>query len=251
MRYLTVLLGLWLAISCVSCQSAPPADYARTAPVLEKRGLLKQDLLKLLPAEQQTHPEAQKEAAWLADTAYKAAVDIAILNDPVFLCWLNNRLVNSSWNWKERGLCWHYQHDLYRELRRKPLSYFALGCAVRDKGRGAEHHCVYVTPIHSAWPDAVILDAWQKNGRLTYLTRARHSKEKWQDEPRTKDYLDYYYPVGHNKPLEHWARVKSGLGMRDYLDCDSEEAKECRQGKLMYENMRRGLQKRGGKPVGY
>lgn len=251
MNYLSAIIGLVIALSVVSCQSAPPPDYARRAVVVEQRGLLKQELLKMLPAAMQTRPEVQEEAAWIADTAYKASVSIATLNDPALLCWFNNRLVNSSMNWKERGLCWHYQHDLYRELRRRPLSHFALGCTVRDKGRGAEHHCVYVTPIHNTWPHAVILDAWQKNGRLIYLTRDVFSKQKWEDEPRTKDYLDYYYTEGHTLPLEHWARVKSGKGMRDYLDCDSEEAVQSRQGKLMYENMRRGLQQRRGNPINY
>lgn len=249
MNIIRTLALLLFTMVLVSCQSAPKLGYTELPNVVEKRQDLKEKLLKLLPAEQRA--AAMDEATWLADTAFAASAAIARYNDPIFVNWLNNRAVNTRKHFRHRGLCWHYQHDLYRELRRKPLSYFALGCAVRDKGRGAEHHCVYVTPIHSAWPDAVILDAWQKNGRLTYLTRARHSKEKWQDEPRTKDYLDYYYPVGHNKPLEHWARVKSGLGMRDYLDCDSEEAKNSRQGKIMYDNMRRGLQKRGGKPVGY
>lgn len=250
-RVPTLLLLSVIISVLVSCQSAPPPEYAYTSPILEKRAELKEQMLLLLPAEQQNNPAAREEARWLADTAYKAGAAIARYNDPVFMAWMNNRMVNSMWNFSERGLCWHYQHDMYRELRRRALSYFRIGCCVRDRGDGSEHHCVYVAAAAGAWPQGIILDPWLWNGRLEVLVNGHFPLKRWEDEPDILPFLQNIYPERHHWPFEHWARVKDGKGFRSYVNSYTPEGQATRQGRLMQERCRQGLQQRGGKLYRY
>ncbi len=233
------------------CQSAPPPGYTETAPVLAQRDALYGDLLRLLPAGQRALPAAQKEARWLADTGYKAAASIARINDPLLYCWLNNRLVNSSFNRRERGLCWHYEHDMYRELRRRPLQYFRIGCCVRAQGEGAEHHCVYIAAREGQWPHAMILDAWRNNGRLKVMDEKVIIDKEWKDDPISCRSLANIYTVGHRYPIEHWARVKTGKKWNSYAYSWTDEGRATRQGRLMYRAMEEGLKRRGGKLTDY
>ena len=120
----------------------PPPQYPFTPQLTERRSTLNQNLLELLPPEQRQLPAAVEEARWLADTSYKAAAAIARINNSNFPGWAGNALINAYI--QDRGLCWHYQHDMYRELRRRPLTYFRIGCCVRDFSELTEHNCVYI-----------------------------------------------------------------------------------------------------------
>jgi len=248
----TFSIGLAAAVLLPSCQRAPMPQYASTEPVIQQRNELAEQLTALLPEEQRTLPAAKEEARWLADTAYKASVSIARLNNPLLWpAWMNNRLVNAPFNIRERGLCWHYQHDLYRELRRRPLHYFPLGCCVRDQGKGSEHNCVYLCAKDCAWPTAITLDAWKKSGRLVTFSQDELNQDDWEDRPGTTYLLSSIYPEGHNLPVEHWALVKSGKKWNDYIPSWMDEGRNSRQGKIMYENIYNGLQQRKGKPTDY
>ncbi|MDO5470503.1 MAG: hypothetical protein Q4F38_04290 [Akkermansia sp.] len=248
----TLSIALATAVLLPSCQRAPMVNYALTEQVVQRRSILAGQLEELLPLEQRKLPEAKAEARWLADTAYKASVSISRLNQPLLWpAWMNNRLVNAPFNIRERGLCWHYQHDLYRELRRRKLQFFSLGCCVRDKGRGSEHNCVYVTAKGSSWPAAITLDAWRKNGRLVAYTAAELADEKWEDSPDMANQLSLIYPEQHTYPLEHWAMVKSGKKWNDYVPTWLDSGRYSRQGKIMYANMYRALRARGGKLTDY
>ncbi len=228
-----------------SCQSPPPPGYEEEALTLGRRDCLYIKLLNLLPEEQRKLPEAQAEAFWLADTGFKAAAALGRFNDPVWICWMNNRLVNSSI--RERGLCWHYENDMYRELRRRKLSFYRIGCCVRDQGEGSEHNCVYVTGKDMEWPHMVIFDAWKWNGRLKFMDEEETVRHAWKDDPGTTETLSVIYPECHAYPFEHWARVKSGRKWNDYVGSWTPEGKASKQGKLMQENIERGLKERNGK----
>ncbi len=254
MRALVLIACLLLPLSLgllSGCAYAPPLGYAESAEIVSRRDVLYGKLLQLLPAEQQAVSAARAEARWLADTAYRGAASIARVNEPCLAGWFNNRLVNSSFNLQERGLCWHYQHDLYRELRRRPLAFFRLGCCVRDKGEGSEHHGVYMTGRHGAWPGVIIADAWRYSGRLKVLDEAMIREEDWQDDANCARFLDSVYYEGHRYPIEHWARVKSGLKWNDYTYSWTPEGRASRQGQLMYRAMEEGLRRRGGRPTDY
>lgn len=240
---------LILALLCcgVGCQRAPLPSYVERPKAIQQRNELKQQLLNLLPEQQRK--SAAAEAAWLADTAYKSAGAIARYNKPVFVNWLNNRLVNTRNHVRHRGLCWHYQHDLYRELRRRPLKYFRLGCCANDVGRAGEHHVVYLTGKHVRWPHVILLDAWWSNGRLQVDFTC--DPDEWIDDAGTARKLAAVYPEGHQKPLEHWAMIRRSTRYRDYVYSHTPEAKNTPQWLYMQEQMKQGLQQRKGKVVDY
>lgn len=246
-----MILLLLAALCCDSCQFAPSADYAVSPPIVRKRRILHGQMLKLLPPEQRTDAQAVAEARWLADVSYKAGAAIARYNNPFFMAWMNNRMVNSWIPIRERGLCWHYQHDMYRELRRRPLKFYRIGCCVRDLGKRSEHHCIYVTARGLEWPQVIILDPWIWNGRLEVMLPGKFSTAIWEDETDTMPYLEAVYPEAHRYPFEHWARIKSGKGWRDYINSASPAGAASRQGRLMQRRIRQGMQQRRGKLYSY
>ena len=247
MKYLHLLFLIAASLGLIACQSAPRLDYAELPHVVQKRQDLQKKLLQLQPESQRS--AAAQEATWLADTAYKASAAIARYNDPIFVNWLNNRAVNTRNNFRHRGLCWHYQHDLYRELRRRPLTYFELGCCLRDQGRGGEHHVVYIKAKAGKWPSIVMLDAWWLAGRL--VVEDEKDTKGWSDDPRSTERLNKIYPAGHNRPMEHWSMVRTGTRYADYVYSDSPAARDTVQWKYMQEQMKKGLQERKGKPFDY
>lgn len=252
-RYCSLLLLLVAALLGTSCVSAPPVSYGDSPACVRARTELKARLINLLPRAQRSLPDAQEEAEWLADTVHKGAAAVARVNDPRLPSWLNNRLVNSSWNLRERGLCWQYQHDLYRELRRRPLHYFRLGCCVLDRHEGSEHHCIYICARgpHS-WRDGIVFCAWWNSGKIKIWPKETLYRRECVDEPEAAAFLNRTYPEGHRYPMEHWAKVKSDSGdMRDYLYSNTREGAASRQGKLMFRNMAEGYMRRGGKPTDY
>lgn len=244
----TIAVLVFMLVGLVNCQHAPQPGYTEQPLVVEQRKELVNHLVNLLP-ESRRSAAALQEATWLADTAYKGAAAIARYNDPVFVNWLNNRAVNTRHHYRHRGLCWHYQHDLYRELRRRPLKYFCLGCCVRDRGRGSEHHVVYIMPRDGQWPNLVMLDAWWYAGRLKVDDSSEI--EEWEDDPKTTRMLNAIYREGHSLPLEHWAMVRVGTRYNDYAYSNSEAAKNSPQWRYMQEQMKAGMKRRGGKPVDY
>lgn len=245
---LLLTLALLLPVACVG---APTSAYPYTAPIVAERNKLSKALLTLLPTEQQTLPEAQAEASWLADTAYKAAAGIARVNQPALAGWLNNRLVNSSFHFKERGLCWHYQHDMYRELRRHSLHFFRIGCCVRDRATKNEHNCIYLCPTGDPRFHGIILDAWRYHGRLKVMSEKEFAVDAWEDSPDSCRFLSVVYPEQHHYPIEHWAKVRSDHSWKEYVPCWTPEGTSCRQGILMQYNMYHGLQSRKGKLTNY
>ncbi len=248
-RALLLLVAFVLLLP--SCQYAPPVGYAETTPLVQKRDSLFNRLVALLPEAQRSNAAAQQEARWLSDTSYKAAAAIARSYEPRLPGWLNNRLVNSRFNLQERGLCWHYQHDMYRELRRRKLTFFRVGCCVRDRGRGSEHNCVFVAAKDSPWPQVVILDAWRYNGRLKLLTREEFLMDDWQEDTMSESWLSRLYTEEHPYPVEHWARVKSGRKWNEYVPSWSPLGSSSRQGMMMQYRMYQGMRERGGKLTNY
>lgn len=247
MNHIHTILALVAALIFAACQSAPRLDYAELPHVVQKRHELQQKLLSMLPEEKR--PAAKPEAVWLADTAYKASAAIARYNDPIFVNWLNNRAVNTRKNYRHRGLCWHYQHDLYRELRRRPLTYYTLGCCVKDQGRGGEHHVVYIVAKEGPRHQAVFLDAWWHAGRLRVEDES--DAEGWMDDPKSTENLNRIYAAGHTRPIEHWSMVRTGTRYADYVFSDLPEAKQYPQWSYMQEQMKKGMERRGGKPFDY
>lgn len=209
MRKKLLYLPAILVSSLTGLQSCypPPPEYTATPLITERRTLLRDNLLLMLPEEWRNKADAKAEAQWIADTAYKAAAGIARQYDSNFPGWAGNYFVNSRL--QERGLCWHYQHDMYRELRRRPLTYFGIGCCVRDEGERSEHNCVYVHPITSEWPHAWVLDGWPWNGRLQVFNAWELDPDRWGDRESVTNMLSDVYTEGHTYPMEHWLHIRS------------------------------------------
>lgn len=236
----------------------PPPEYTTTELISERRTQLHTNLLLMLPEEWRAKADAQEEAQWIADTAYKAAAGIARQYDSSFPGWAGNYLVNSRL--QERGLCWHYQHDMYRELRRKPLSYFSIGCCVRDEGKRSEHNCVYVYPKTSEWPHAWVLDGWPWNGRLQVFNAWELNPDQWADRAPITAMLADVYKEGHTYPMEHWLSIRgkrkwyelSVFGMPSaYQDSWWPGAWQSPQHRTMLYNIAKGKKEHPNSPTNY
>lgn len=188
------VLAVVLIFLMSSCCTVPREGFMDTPEVQAKMQKLEQDLINLLPEGDQSRQAAQNEAKWITHTAFEQSAIQARKNKQIFIGWVNNNFVNTKI--LPRGLCWHYQHDLYRELRRKPLKYFFLGATVRDEGKGAEHNCVYVNAKNLRYDGSIVLDGWRYCGNLDILM-PEDRKENWKDSPGITQMLEAYFPEGH------------------------------------------------------
>ena len=245
-RHIQVSMGILAAVGLASCYP-PQVQYPYTALVVTRRIELKDNLLSLLPAEQQVQLSAREEAAWLADTAYKASAGIARINGSHFPGWAGNAFVNARL--QDRGLCWHYQHDMFRELRRRPLKYFRIGCCVRDVAEASEHNCVYIAARDAAWPNAWVLDAWMWNGRLKVDDARELNPKRWTDLPSVCRVQSIYYQEGHQWPIEHWSVLRAEHG--DYEGYWLPETIRSDQYRRMYNNIEKGKKEHPGRLTNY
>ncbi len=235
-----------IALLTAGCYPPPP-QYPFTPLVTERRSNLCEQLLQLLPESERTLTSARDESRWLADTAYKAAAAIARVNNSNFPGWAGNALINAYL--QDRGLCWHYQHDMYRELRRRKLRHFRIGCCVRDHTELTEHNCVYIAAIGDFWPQAVVLDAWMWNGRLKVDPATELDQDDWKDLPEICDMLATTYFEGHTYPTEHWFSVRCDNGR--YIISSANIARSSAQYRRMYDNILKGQQEHPNTPTSY
>lgn len=242
-RLTSLFIVCFILMGC----SPPPVQYTDKPFVQERRTTLKTHLIALLPKEQQKDPAAWQEAQWLADTAYKAAAGISRVNNSSFPGWFGNALVNGRW--QDRGLCWHYQHDMYRELRRRPLQYFRIGCCVRDKSEASEHNCVYIAATDGAWPEVWVLDAWKYNGRLRISYGPQMNQKRWADLPGVTDQLGLLYTEGHQYPIEHWFMVRKTNGKYNFSNAS--DVRQSPQYRRMHENIKKGYREHPGSLTNY
>ncbi|MDO5451286.1 MAG: hypothetical protein Q4F30_10405 [Akkermansia sp.] len=234
------------ALLLADCSPAP-VSYPYTATVVQRRATLRDNLLNLLPAEQRGSAAAVAEATWLADTCYKAAAAISRVNDSHFPGWAGNALINSRF--QDRGLCWHYQHDMFRELRRRSLSFFRVGCCVRDEAEATEHNCVFIAAKGAQWPDAWIIDAWMWNGRLKVDPAAAADPDRWHESARVCRDLESVFPENHTYPVEFWGMVRTASGKYSWFWVPESQASE--QYKRMLRNIADGEKEHPGTLVNY
>ncbi len=238
---------LSLAGLCIPTCCPPPVTYASCPLVTQRRATLAEHLLELLPEEKRTTPAAQEEARWLSDTAYKAAAAISRINDSCFPGWSGNALINARL--QDRGLCWHYQHDMYRELRRRKLSYFRVGCCVRNQSQASEHNCVYLAAQDAAWPEAWVLDAWMWNGRLKVDRASELDPDDWEDLPSICWRLSQVYTEEHQYPVEHWYSLRTPNGKYgEFWDAYTRRSSQYHR---MYENIEEGKKSHPGTLINY
>lgn len=246
-RSLSRLLLFILPVLWFSSCYPPQVQYPYTPMITKRRATLQQELLNLLPEKHRTLAAAQEEARWLSDTAYKAAAGISRINDSHFPGWAGNALINA--HLQDRGLCWHYQHDMYRELRRRKLQFFRIGCCVRDRSEASEHNCVYIAAAEGDWPHAMVLDAWMWNGRLKTDRAEELDADDWADLPSICAMLSFAYPEEHKWPMEHWYTLRTPNGK--YAEYWQPSTQSSSQYRRMYENIERGKQEHPGTLTNY
>lgn len=242
----TCTLLLLPLLGLTSC-CPPPLSYDCSAQIIEKRDDLYGQIIALLPMEQQRLPEAQEEAKWLCDTAQLASAAIARFNDSCYANWSGNILINM--NMQDRGLCWHYQQDMHRELRRRKLHFFRLGTCVRDAKTVREHNCNYIAALGGQWPQAIMLDAWIGNGILSVTPAWELSPKRWEDSPKMTVFLNSALIEEHQFEMETWVQVKTPQG--DYACFWTNEARRSEQYARMYQNIIKGKKEHPGKLTSY
>lgn len=90
---------------------------------------------------------------------------------------LHNTFVNLGI--KQRGLCWHYAHDLYDHLAPLTKNLDAI-IVVAHLGSWAKEHSALVLTCHGCSIDkGVVLDAWRNNKKLIYL-RVKEDRYPWR-----------------------------------------------------------------------
>lgn len=243
-----IIVSLLISLTTVGCYP-PQIQYANTNLVTSRRSTLQQNLLQLLPENERNLPAAKAEAKWLADTAYKAAAGISRVNGSNFPGWAGNVLVNARL--QDRGLCWHYQHDMYRELRRRSLTYFRIGCCVRDKKKRTEHNCVYIAAAKGRWPQVWMLDAWMWNGRLKVAYGPELNPKRWQDLPAITRVLSEFYFEAHEYPVEHWYMLRGTGGRYVSVINNKEPVDNLPQFRRMIEAINKGYREHPGSPTNY
>lgn len=176
-----LLAGIaWLAMA--SCATmADPAEIVAKNRVIERE--VSDQLVALPGAGERTRAEADK----IARMAVKASREQAEHYNLAFKGWMHNVMVNARI--KERGLCWHWMEDIYPRLRALETRDFQIVCGVRDSGTSREHHCVVAVPAGRPFEDGLVLDPWEKGGKLIAFTV--------RDAPRT-----WYYDPLWTLPLE-------------------------------------------------
>ncbi len=230
----------------MSCSPAP-IDYIDRPTVVVERNDLYSDLLSLLnPADRKTKA-AQEEARWLADNSFKAGAGLSRVYDSNFPGWSGNYLVNM--HIQERGLCWHYQHDLFGELRRRPLRFFDLGTTTRDMNKGSAHSCVFIKAKGGKWPYAMVIDPWKWNGRSEVSKAWKLDQDDWQSTPHLAAHLKTIYPEGHKTPMEFWYFIRNKKGI--YVNYDAASMRSSQQYKYMYDSIKKKSEERQGKPTNY
>jgi len=241
-----ILLSL-LTLLCLQSCAPPPPSYPESASIVIKKKSLQEELILLLPAVQQNIPEAKEEAKWLSDTAFRASAAIARFNGSYFPGWFGNWFINRGL--QERGLCWQYQHDLFREMRRRKLHYFRIGACVRDSTRLSEHSCVYIASINGNWPAAWVLDPWMWNGRMKMDAAWKLNSKRWKMAEHSESILSQVYREEHRYPMEHWLSLKNGEG--GYSAFWEIDKKKSAQYQLMQENIQEGRKIHPGKLYDY
>ncbi len=242
-----IIPSIILSSLFVSCSPAP-IDYVNRPEVVVERSDLYTDLLSLLHPNDRKLKAAQQEARWLADNSFKAGAGLSRVYDSSFPGWSGNYLVNM--HIQQRGLCWHYQHDLFGELRRRPLTFFRIGTTTRDKGTGSAHSCVYIAAKGGVWPNAMVIDPWMWNGRTKVSKGWKLPQDDWEDTPElTQNTLNRVYPEGHQTPMEFWYFIKNKDGI--YVNYDAPSMLMTEQYRYMFESIETKKDERHGKPTNY
>jgi hypothetical protein len=92
---------------------------------------------------------------------------------------LHNGLVNAGA--KDRGLCYHWTHDLVRYFRSKNLQSVTFHWAAAFIGSGLrEHNVAVVSAKGKGIEDGIVLDPWRKSAKLFWARVPDDKKYPWE-----------------------------------------------------------------------
>ena len=166
-RALAAALSLLLAAGCASLPEGPEARRLRADRLAEQ-------LTRLSPA----IPAA--ETRDFASAAVEHSADLRRAYGVRLNHSLHNVLV--YWGLKERGFCWHWQHDLAARLSGAAHPQLELHRIVADAGSTwHEHHALAVTPPGGSWDEGIVLDAWRREGVL-WFGPVKTDSYPWREE---------------------------------------------------------------------
>lgn len=166
-----VLLGPAAAGVCsiVSCAPRPYGPAERQKKVVELAALI----CGTCPA------VTSDDAGAFAGEALKVAADKRNEWGIRLTPWLNNVLVNQGLN--ERGLCYQWSRDLYRELADDLPPGFRMTLIQSYHGELREHHAVSLHLAKRHWSKGILLDGWRGAGNLQFEKIGR-SRIPWRYE---------------------------------------------------------------------
>ena len=123
---------------------------------------------------------APEEAARAARIAYDYPLTLAQqyrITDPPLI---HNTKVNMGL--RPRGLCWHWAEDMEKRLAQEHFETLDLHRAIAnfENPLRIEHSTVIVSASGDGMYDGIVLDAWRKGGRLTWVAPLEDREYKWR-----------------------------------------------------------------------
>ena len=163
-----VLLALLAALWLSACATAPPTVATPEIDALAR------EIRALGP---QIDPAEADAAARIAFThAAQLARDYGVTDPPL----IHNTKVNAGL--RPRGLCWHWAEDMETRLAQETFETLDLHRAIAnfENPLRIEHSTVIVSAKGQGMYDGIVLDAWRKGGRLTWVATLQDRSYKWR-----------------------------------------------------------------------
>lgn len=165
----------------VGCNTFDSSYNYPHQPTDKQIAALQTDLLNL--TRMPNHTAVAQEAQRIAEKAIVHAKFLAqhyrVYNSPrMHNTWVNIGL-------KERGLCYHFAHDLKAELVALQLQHFhVIDIAARHHSQMRAHYAIAVGLPGLTFGKHIVLDAWRDSGQL-FWSRVEHDKRYpwalWKD----------------------------------------------------------------------
>lgn len=168
-----MLLGLFLG--CATFDEGASNKLRPTTP--EQIAALRAELLELpgLLVNAAIEQEAQRIADKAVVHAKLLAMQYRVHGSPR----MHNTWVNVGV--KERGLCYHFAHDLKAELVALHLQYYhIIDVAARHESQLRAHYAIAVGVPGSTFGKHILLDAWRDGGQLFWSRIEEDKRYPWR-----------------------------------------------------------------------
>lgn len=165
------LLALAAALFVAACSTPPPPMAGA-----DQIAALAHEIAALSP---EVDPAEADRAAHVAySRAFQLSHQYGITDPPL----VHNTKVNAGL--RPRGLCWHWAQDMETRLAQEHFETLDLHRAIAnfDNPIRIEHSTVIVSAKGQDMYDGIVLDAWRKGGRLTWIETTKDRFYKWRPQ---------------------------------------------------------------------